>query len=93
MLIPSIWVGMAGMVAAAILMAANWQIWESRYRISRQGQSGLDGRMGADRRQTFHVRSASGRELVATLAAQSADCNLGSLNRLTGRLMDRCSQG
>ena len=93
MLIPSMWVGLAGTVLAVILMAADWQIWEFRYRISRQRQSGLADRMVADSRHIFHVPSASGREMVATLAAQSPYRDVQSVSGFTGRWVDHCSQG
>jgi hypothetical protein len=71
MLMPSILVGLVGIVLAASLLAADWYIWDFRHRISQPGVSKFARRMPADGKRIIHARSASGRGLCATFAPQS----------------------
>ncbi len=71
MLMPSMWAGLVGIVLTASLLAVDWYIWDFRHRISQPGVSERTRRLAADGKHIIHARSASGRELVATLAPQS----------------------
>jgi hypothetical protein len=76
MFTPSMWVGLAGIGCTLILLAADWYIWDPRYRISQRYAPRGAGQAVADDKDLIHVPSASGRELVATLAAQSPNCSV-----------------
>jgi hypothetical protein len=79
MLMPSMWVGLAGILLTAILLAADWYIWDSRHQVSQRLAAEPAHRPVAEGKQILHVPSASGRELIATLAPQPPEWNVGSL--------------
>ncbi len=85
MLMPSIWVELLGIVLTAGLLAADWYIWESRHRPVRQPEQEIVHHPVAEGKEIFQVHSASGRELVATLAAQSPDRNVLPFEQAQGR--------
>ncbi len=72
-LIPWIFGGLIGIVVTAILLAAEWYIWDPRYRIAAQITPGLARVRTADHEDVILVPSASGRDVVVTLAAQFPD--------------------
>ena len=84
MLMPSIGVGLAGIVLTAILLAADWYVWDSRHRSSRRPAAEPVHGLLAESKQILHVPSASGRELIATLAPQPTDRSLGSFEHVHG---------
>jgi hypothetical protein len=84
MLMPSIWVGLAGVVLTAILLAADWYIWDSRRQVSQRLAAQPAHCLVAEGKQILHVPSASGRELIATLAPQSPDRNVVSFEHVHG---------
>jgi len=61
--------GLIGTVVTAILAAVEWYLWDSRYRIAAQMPAGRSYARTADRKEAIQVPSASGRDLVVTLAA------------------------
>ncbi len=83
MLIPSMYVGLIGIGLTAILLAADWYIWDSRYWISQQCAPELVQSIVANGKKAIHV-PASGRELVATLAPPSPEPNALSLHQVQG---------
>jgi hypothetical protein len=56
MLIPSIWIGLAGMALTAILLAADWYLWDPRCRPSGPYGPDLGRRLSEDKTP---VRSAA----------------------------------
>jgi hypothetical protein len=84
MLVPSIWVGLAGIALTAILLAADWYIWDSRHRVSQPLAAEPAHRLVAEGKQMLHVPSASGRELIATLAPQPGSERPCSLEHVHG---------
>lgn len=74
-LIPWMFAGLIGIVVTAILLAAEWYIWDSRYTMSAQLAPGLARVHTAHHEEVIQVPSASGRDVVVTLAAQLADRN------------------
>jgi hypothetical protein len=84
MLMPSIGAGLAGIVLTAVLLAADWYIWDLRHRISQRRTPELARHLAVNGRQIFHVRSASGRELVGIPAPQTPDRNVPSLEQVQG---------
>ncbi len=59
---------LTGIVVTAILATAEWYIWDPRYRFATRFQAEFGART-ADRRDVIQVPSASGRDVVVTLAA------------------------
>src|SRR5260370_31341938 len=90
-LMPSMSVGLVGGVLTAILLAVDWYIWDFRYWISRQRAPELAP--PADGKDVIHVPSASGRELVVTLAPQSPDWNTLPVHQVEGEWPDVWAQG
>jgi hypothetical protein len=92
MLIPSIGIGLWTIVLAAVLLAADWQIWDPRYRIFRPWGPSLAPRPGTEVNSKTHRWSATDGELVAALAPQALHRNVvaGQVQR---GWMDHCSQG
>jgi hypothetical protein len=88
---PSMCVGLTGVLVTGILLAADWYIWDSRYWISQQCAPELAPSKVADGTGSNRVSSASGRELVTTLPAPSPQPNALSLHQLQGGWMDHCS--
>jgi hypothetical protein len=83
-LMPSMGVGFMGSLLTAIAMAADWYIWNFRYRLWRTPLAPpLKGR--AD---VIHVPGASGRELVVNPAPQSADWDVASLHQVDREWLD-----
>jgi hypothetical protein len=76
-MIPSMGVGFTGSLLTAIAMAADWYIWNFRYRMRR----GLLA-PPPDGRHVIHLPSASGRELVINPAPQSADWDVPNLHQI-----------
>ncbi len=66
-LMPWILIGLTGIAVTAILAAAEWYIWDSRYRLAARFQAGSGAPAG--RKDVIQVPSASGRDVVVTLAA------------------------
>jgi len=89
-LIPSMFVGSVGVVLTAILLAADWYIWNFRYWIFRKRASELV--TPAEGKDIIYVPSASGRELV-TLAPQSLDRNTPPLHPVEGEWPNLGAQG
>jgi len=92
MLIPSMGVGFGAIVLAVMLLAADWQIWDPRYRIFRPWGPDLAPRPGTEVNRKTHRWSASEGELVAALAPQALHRNVLAKQVQSG-WMDHCSQG
>ena len=82
-LIPWMFAGLIGIVVTAILLAAEWYIWDSRYTMSAQLAPALARVHTAHHEEVIQVPSASGRDVVVTLAAQLADRNSLAVHRLS----------
>ena len=83
-LIPRMFGGLIGIVVAAILLTAEWYIWGTRYRMSAQLAPGLAGVHTAHHEDVLLVPSASGRDVVVTLAAQLTDRNSLQVHQVKG---------
>lgn len=90
-LMPSIWVGLAGIALTAILLAADWYIWDFRYWTFGRRAVELAPIRAADGREVIHVPGAFGREVVVVLAPRSADRITLPLHRVEGEWMDDCA--
>jgi len=84
MLMPSTLVGLLGIVSTAVLLAADWYIWDFRHRISQPAATERARRPVAGAGHMIHARSVSGRELVASLAPQSPNRNVVSCEQVHG---------
>jgi hypothetical protein len=91
MLISSIDVGLAAIVLTAILLAADWYVWEPRYRISHPWGLDLANRPVADGKRQIQPRRAAGGGLVAALASQSLAPKVLAKGVQSG-WTDHCSQ-
>ena len=91
MLIPSIGAGFGAIVLAAILLAADWQIWDPRYRIFRPWGPDLTPRPGTEVNRTTHRWSATDEELVVALTPQALQSN-ALAGKVQSGWMDHCSQ-
>jgi hypothetical protein len=78
----SMGVGLVGSVLTAIVLAADWFIWDLRYRISRQRGPQLDP--PGKGRDVIHVPSASGRELIVNCNPSNERSRLFSRLRPSG---------
>ncbi len=85
-LLPSMGVGLVGSVLTAIVLAADWYIWDFRYRISRRRGPELDP--PGDSKDVIHVPSASGRELVVNL--QSVERKIPPVDQVEAEWLDLC---
>jgi hypothetical protein len=85
-LLPSIGVGMAGSALTALVLAADWFIWDFRYRISRRRGPELDP--PEDGQDVIHVPSASGRELVVNL--EPVERPMPPVHRVEAEWLDIC---
>jgi hypothetical protein len=83
-LLPSMGVGLVGGALTAIVLAADWYIWDFRYRISLRRGPELDS-LGNAR---IHVPCASGRELVVNL--QSVERKIPSVPQVEAEWLDLC---
>ena len=83
-LIPWMFVGLLGIVVTAILLAAEWYIWGSRYRMSAQLALRPAGVRTSNDEDVIQVPSASGRQMVVTLAAQLPDLDTLSIHQVRG---------
>jgi hypothetical protein len=90
-LIPSMSVGLVGSVLTATALAADWYIWDFRYRLFRQ--RGPELSPPTDGMEVIHVSSTSGRELVVGLAPQSLDRNVPPVHQVEGEWPDFQGQG
>jgi hypothetical protein len=81
MLMPSIGAGLVGIVLTAVLLAADWYIWDFRHRIRTPE---LARHLAVNGKQIFHIRSVSGRELVGIPAPQFPDRNVPSIEQVQG---------
>ena len=84
-LLPSIGVGMVGSALTAIVLAADWFIWDFRYRISRRCGPELDPPGNAQ--DVIHVPSTSGRELVVNLPVERT---MPPVHRVEAEWLDLC---
>ncbi len=80
---------LGSIVLTAILLAADWQIWEPRYRIATPWGPGRIRSQGTEAKRQIPRRSAVGGELVAALAPQALHRNVAS----KPGWIDHCSQG
>ena len=85
-LLPSIGVGMVGSALTALVLAADWFIWDFRYRISRRRGPELDP--PEDGQDVIHVPSASGRELVVNL--EPVERPMPPVHRVEAEWLDIC---
>jgi hypothetical protein len=87
MLMLSMW--LLGTAFTAALLAADWYIWEPRYRRIPQA---LDPRPGhrtlADGQDLIYAPSASGREVIATVTAPSLPAEVLAAGKVQGEWMD-----
>ena len=81
-LIPWMYAGLIGIVVTAILAAAAWYIWDPRYRIAEQLSHGPAQGYTAYHEEVIQVSSASGRDVVVTLAAPLPDRNSLPVHRM-----------
>jgi hypothetical protein len=79
-------VGLVGSVITTIVLAADWFIWDLRYRISRE--RGPEVEPPGDAEDVIHVSSASGRELVVNL--QSVEPKIPPVHQVEGEWRDLC---
>jgi len=68
-LIPWMFTGLTGVVITAMLAAAQWYLWDSRHRTAAQLPAGLAQLHTTHHEDVIQVPSASGRDVVVTLAA------------------------
>jgi hypothetical protein len=71
--ISSMLAGLSGVVLTALLAVADWYLWGSRHQISQRVVPAASPRPAAGVEHQIHIRSASGRELVASLASPAPD--------------------
>jgi hypothetical protein len=81
MLMPSTLVGLIGIVSTAVLLAADWYIWDFRHRIAATERA---RRPVAGSGHIIHARSVSGRQLVASLAPQYPNRSVASCEQVRG---------
>jgi hypothetical protein len=74
MLPPSMGVGIVGSLVTAIVLAADWYVWDFRYRISQQNVSQGDRSPGD--KNVIYVPNASGREVVVNVVDRFPDRNI-----------------
>jgi hypothetical protein len=87
MLMLSMW--LLGTAFTAGLLAADWYIWEPRYRrISRTWDPRPGHRMLAGGSDLVYAQSASGREVIATVAAPSLAAEVLAAGNVQGESMD-----
>jgi hypothetical protein len=68
-LMPSMTAGFVSALVTAVALAADWYIWDFRRRLSPQPM--LELAAPPQGKESFHLPSASGREVVVTLAQKS----------------------
>jgi hypothetical protein len=78
--LPSMFAALVGIVFTAILLAAEWYIWDFRY--------GLFPQRAPEIANSIHVQSASGREVVVIPAPQPPYRNIVPLFQVERRSMD-----
>lgn len=81
---PSMLAGLSGVVLTAILMAADGYLWGSRHQVSQRIVPAAGTRLAAGVEHQIHVASASGRELVASLASCAPDHNVMPVEQIHG---------
>ena len=87
MLILSMW--LLGTAFTAMLLAADWYIWEPRYRkISGSHEPRPGHRIFPDRKDLVYAQSASGREVIATFTAPSMPGGVLSSGKVQAEWMD-----
>ncbi len=87
MLILSMW--LLGTAFTAALLAADWYIWEPRYRrISGSWDPRPDHRILPGGKDMVDMQSASGREVVATFTAPSVPSEVLTPGKVQGDWMD-----
>lgn len=84
--LPSMGVGFAGGMITTIVLAADWFIWNFRYRISRL--RGPDLGPPGDGKDVIHLPSASGRELVVNL--EPVERKMPPVHRVKAEWLDLC---
>lgn len=82
--------GLTGMMATAILLVAEWYIWDSRYRIAAHLASGVAHVRTANDEEVIQVPSASGRDVVITLAAPLPDGKSLAVHRVQAQMTGHC---
>ena len=87
MLILSMW--LLGTAFTAVLLAADWYIWEPRYRmISGSWEPHPGRRILVGGKDLVYAQSASGREVVATFTAPSLPGDVLVSGAVQGEWMD-----
>ena len=93
MLMSSMSVEVVAIVLTAILLAADWYIWDPRYRISRPCGTDLANRLVTQRKDKIHSRSAAAGALIAPVDPQSLQSNVRA-EPVQGSWMEQeCSHG
>jgi hypothetical protein len=82
--IPWMFVGLIGAAVSAILLVVEWYIWDSRYRMSAQLKLRPARVRTANNEDVIEVPSASGRQVVVTLAAQLRNRDSLPIHQVTG---------
>jgi len=78
-----------GTAFTAMLLAADWYVWEPRYRKSSRSQEPRPGhRIFAGGKDLVYAQSASGREVVATFTAPSLPGDVLASGAVHGEWMD-----
>lgn len=77
-------VGLIGAAVSAILLVVEWYIWDSRYRMSAQLKLRPARVRTANNEDVIEVPSASGRQVVVTLAAQLRNRDSLPIHQVTG---------
>jgi hypothetical protein len=80
--------GLVGSVLTALAMAADWYIWDFRYRIFRRPELAPP----ADGRRIVDVPSSYPRELVVNRAPQSLDRVIPQVHQVEGEWLDLWGQ-
>ena len=86
--LPSMGAGLGGSLLTTIVLAADWFIWDFRYRISRR--RGPESDPSGDGRDVILVPSASGREVVVNLVAQSVEGKIQPVHQVEAEWLDLC---
>ena len=73
-LLPAMGVGIVGSLVTAIVLAADWYVWDFRYRISQQSVSQVAPSPGDN--NVIYVPSASGREVIVNVVNRFPDRNI-----------------
>jgi hypothetical protein len=87
-LMPSIGVGLVGSLVVAMALAADWYIWKFRYWLSSASTV-----PPARDESVIHVSSASGRELVLSLAPEAAHGNMPAVQTVESECLSAREEG